>query len=209
MQPMALNATNTAVTTVSAQIVGSSDIILYYNGLPGNQPANYGNTAYLWQSERIPYNIPPLQQQAILTDTQSGSVGIGNLQLQRVPYIIGYAVGPETANICSWVSIAADRTSSTFETSLEVIDVTSQLVAVRYATPDGNQPALSGQSISLWMGPYASYTQPPRASVQVANNPAKGTLVLQAMIMVGTTYTVGYLMGQKPTTLAASCTFTT
>src|SRR5437660_7706562 len=110
MQPMAMSITKTAVTMVSARIVGSSDIILNYDCLTGNQPANYGNIAYLWQSEWIPYNMPPLQQQAIPSNTQSGSVNIGNLQLQRVPYIIGYAVGPKTANICSWVSIAADRT---------------------------------------------------------------------------------------------------
>jgi hypothetical protein len=38
---------------------------------------------------------------------------------------------------------------------------------------------------------------------------SQGSLALQAMIMRGMTYSVGYFMGQKPTTLAASCTFTT
>lgn len=206
---MAMGETKTAGITVSAEIIGSSDIILNYSGLPGNLPANYGNTAYLWQSEMIPYNMPPLQAQSIPSNTQAGSVDISNLQLRMVPYIIGYAVGPETGNICSWVSIAADGANSTFETSLQLVEVTPQLLAVRYVTPDGNQPALYGQSIGLWQGPYASYTQPPIASVSVLNNMSQGSLVLQAMIMVGMTYTVGYFMGQKPTTLAASCTFTT
>jgi hypothetical protein len=206
---MALSETKTAGTTVSAQIVGSSDIILNYSGLPGNLPAAYGNTAYLWQSKWIPYDYPPLQEQAIPTNTQAGSVDIGNLQLQRLPYIVGYAVGPETSSICSWVSIAADDTSSTFQTSLQLVEVTAQLVAVRYETPDGNQPALYAQSIGLWQGPYASYTQPPIASISVPTNMSQGSLVLRAPILTGTIYTLGYLMGQKPTTLAASCTFNT
>ncbi|HEV7600345.1 MAG TPA: hypothetical protein VGO49_08800 [Bradyrhizobium sp.] len=96
-----MNETKTAGITVNAKIVGSNDIILNYNSLNGNLPASYGNPAYLRQSEWIPYNMPPLRAQSIPSNTQAGSVDIGNLQIQRVPYIIGYAVGPEIANICS------------------------------------------------------------------------------------------------------------
>jgi hypothetical protein len=123
------------------------------------------------------------------------------------PYTIGYAVGPEVTNICSWVSIAPNGSTSTFQTSVQVVNVSRQMVVVQYETPAGNQPPVYRQWIGLWQGPEPSYTIPPIASVAVARNHSRGSIELQAMIVPGMTYSVGYFMGQPQTTLAASCTF--
>jgi hypothetical protein len=177
--------------------------------MPGNQPADYGNTAFLWgEPEIVPYGTPPLAAQPIPTNLENGVVDLGNLQLQERTYTVGYAVGPEVKNTCSWVSIAIDGTTSTFQTSVQVVYVAQQMVAVQYETPAGNQPPVYGQWIGLWEGPSASHTIPPVASVQIAGNFSRGTIELEALIIVGSTYSVGYFMGQKQTTLAASCTFT-
>jgi hypothetical protein len=111
--------------------VGSSIMILKHSCLLGNQPNSYGNTAFLWQAPFIPYGMPPLATQAIPGNVQNGSVAISNLQLQMVPYIVGYAVGPAVENICSSVSIAADGSTSAFQTSIKVVEVTAQMVAVQ------------------------------------------------------------------------------
>jgi hypothetical protein len=157
MHVMATNETATGGTTVSAQMLGNGAILLLtYSGMPGNHPAVYGNTAFLWQTMGlggIPYNTAPLQTQQIPTNTQAGDIAFKNLPVRKQPYIIGYSVGLEIANICSSVSIAADGATSAFQTSVHVLNVTSQMVSVAYNTPPGNLPVRAGQWIGLWQGP--------------------------------------------------------
>jgi hypothetical protein len=206
---MATNQT-TAGTTVSAEAVSANNILLKFAGMPGNQPASYSNTVFLWQEPQIiPYAMPPLASQVIPTNNENGEVVLANLQLQMQPYTVGYAVGPEVTNVCSWVSIAPDGATTTFQTSLQVVAVSLQMVVVQYETPAGCQPGVYGHWIGLWQGPSASHTIPPIASVQIGANNSQGNIALEVPnVLPGKTYSVGYFMGQKQTTLAASCTFT-
>jgi hypothetical protein len=209
MHIMATNET-AAGTTVSAQLLGNGDILLKYSGMPGNHPGAFGNMAFLWQFglKGIPYGTAPLQAQPIQNNTQAGEILFKTLPVQKQPYIIGYAVGLAVATVCSSVSIAADGTTSAFQTSVNVLNGTSQMVSVAYNTPPGNQPERSGQWIGLWQGPAPSYTTPPVASVQINSNNSAGSIALQATILAGATYSLGYFMAKGQTTLAASCTFT-
>ncbi|HEV7878565.1 hypothetical protein [Bradyrhizobium sp.] len=207
---MAVDQTTTAGTSVTAVAVTANNLLLEFVGMPGNQPASYDNTVFLWQEPQIiPYAMPPLASQAIPINAESGTVDIGNLELVMQPYTAGYAVGPEVTNVCSWVSIAPDGTvTTTFQTSLQLFSLSAQMVSVQYETPAGCQPRAYGHWIGFWEGPSASHIIPPIASVQIAANNSRGNITLEVPnLLSGKACSVGYFMGQKQTTLAASCTF--
>jgi hypothetical protein len=210
---LSLATSSSAGTTVSAFAVAGTDIILSYNTLSGNQPSTYSNTAFLWQNpSAIPYNQAPLASQAVPTNTQSGSMDFGGLQIQSVPYTIGYATGPNVTDICSWVSIpGSSGPNTTFQTSVWTTPQAIQpnAVLVYYDTPVGNQPQTSGQWIGIWQGTIPSYTVAPLAKVAVNNNNSTSQVALMVTLLRGTSYCLGYFMGAKQTTLAASFNFAT
>jgi len=210
---LSLATTASAGTTVNAFAVAGTDIILSYNTLSGNQPSTYANTAFLWQNPNaIPYNQAPLASQAVPTNTQSGSMDFGGLQIQSAAYTIGYATGPNVTNICSWVSIPASTgPNTTFQSSIWTTPdgVKPDVVLVYYDTPVGNQPQTSGQWIGIWQGTIPSYTIAPLAKVLITNNNSTSQVPLIVTLLRGTSYCLGYFMGTKQTTLAASYYFQT
>jgi hypothetical protein len=181
--------------------------------MPGNQPSTYGNTVFIWQNpDAIPYNQAPLNSQSVPTNTQYGSMNFGGLTVQTKSYIVGYAVGPNVANICSWVYIPmVGQPSETFQTSIAVPPngIFPDFVQVTYNTPVGNAPQTNNQWVGIWQGIAPSYTVPPLGQVTVGNNNATGQVSIAVPLLRGTTYCLGYFMGQKQTTLAASYNFST
>jgi hypothetical protein len=205
---MAMSETTTAGTTVGAEIAGSSDIILKYNGMRGNQPASYGNTAFLWQEPQIiPYSMPPMAAQPIPTNAENGAV------LLKQPAARDAAVHHRICRRARGYEHLFVGIDCPQWLDLDVPDFGSggqRLPANggRSIRNAGRKPApVYRQWIGLWQGPEPSYTIPPIASVAVASNHSRGSIELQAMIVPGMTYSVGYFMGQPQTTLAASCTF--
>jgi hypothetical protein len=209
---MSLVSTNSAGTTVTAPGVAPTIITLAYNTMAGNQPSTYANTVYIWQNDgAIPYNQTPLASKPVPTNTQSGSMNFDNLQVQTLAYIIGYATGNNVTNICSWVSIPAGipGTNSTFQTMITVPTITSDAIVVNYDTPVGNTPQTNGQWIGIWQGLAPYYNVPPLAKAAVTSNSANSQVSLPVQLLRGTSYAVGYFMGAKQTTLAASYNFST
>ncbi|MET3132786.1 hypothetical protein AAKU55_003066 [Oxalobacteraceae bacterium GrIS 1.11] len=210
---LSLVTTTSAGTTVNAPSVSATDILLTYTTLPGNQPSSYSNTVFIWQNpDGIPYNQTPQASQAVPTNTQNGSMDFDDLQVQNKAYTIGYATGPNVSNICSWVSIPAGMgPNTTFQTSLSVPPngIQPDVVLVAYDTPVGNQPQTAGQWIGIWQGSAPSYTVAPLAQVTVSNNNATSQIALEVTLLRGTSYCLGYFMGAKQTTLAASFNFST
>lgn len=207
-----VTATSTG-TSVTAPSVTPTDILLSYNTLPGNQPSTYSNTVFIWQNpDGIPYNQQPLDSQPVPTNTQSGSMDFPDLQVQAKAYTIGYATGPNVTNICSWVSIPAGMGApTTFQTSLSIPPegVQPDVVVVQYNTPQGNQPQANGQWIGIWQGTTPSFNVAPLALVKIGNNNATSQVGLSVTLLRGTSYCLGYFMGAKQTTLAASFSFST
>jgi hypothetical protein len=210
---LSLVSTNSTGTTVNAQAISGTDILLSYNTMPGNQPSSYSNTAFIWQaSGAIPYNQAPLSSQAVSTNTQNGSMDFSDLEVQAKAYVIGYAVGSNVANICSWVSIPPGTGSTTtYQSSVWTTPdgVLPDVVLVHYDTPVGNQPQTNSQWIGIWQGAAPSYTTPPLAQTPVGNNNATGQVGLAVTLLRGTTYSLAYFMGQKQTTMASSYVFST
>jgi hypothetical protein len=210
---LSLTSTSSVGTTVSAAAISGTDILLSYLTMPGNQPSTYANTAFIWQSDSsIPYNTAPLSSQSVPTNTQNGSMDFGGLAVQSKAYTIGYAVGPNVSNICSWVSIPAGTgPNTTFQSSVWTTPdgILPDIVLVHYDTPVGNQPQTNSQWIGIWQGSAPSYTTAPLAKVAINNNNATSQIGLPVTLLRSTTYCLGYFMGQKQTTLASSFVFST
>ncbi|MFC6296597.1 hypothetical protein GNF76_08245 [Pseudomonas sp. CCM 7893] len=200
-------------TTVDAPSVTGTDIIVVYNTMPGNQPSTCSNTVFLYQADAaIPYNQKPQASQAVPTNSQSGSMDFSGLQVQNKPYIIGYATGPDVTQICSWVLVPAGMgPNTTFQTSISVPPggIQPDVVLVSYDTPVGNQPQSAGQWLGIWQGSAPSYTVTPLSKVAIGNNNATSQIGLPVTLLRGTSYCIGYFMGPKQTTLAASFNFST
>lgn len=212
--PLSMVSTAGIGTTVTAPSVTGTQIQLAYNTMPGNQPSTYSNTVFIWQSgAAIPYNQKPLGSQPVPTNTQSGSMTFKDLQVQTKDYIIGYAVGSDPGNICAWVYIppVGGGDNQTFQTMLSVPagGIQPDTVLVTYSTPAGNTPQSNSQSIAIWQGTIASFTAAPLAQVSCSTNNSQDQIGLPVTLLRGTTYTLGYLMGKKQTTLAAAFTFST
>jgi hypothetical protein len=201
-------------TTVNATAISGTQILLSYNTMPGNQPSTYSNTAFIWQSgPTIPYNQKPAGSQPVPTNTQSGSMVFKDLQISTKDYIIGYAVGSDPGNICSWVYIppVGGGDNQTFQTSVSVPagGILPDVVLVMYQTPAGNQPQSNSQWVGIWQGSVASFTVAPLAQIACSTNNAVDQIGLPVTLLRSTTYTIGFMMGKKQTTLAAAFTFST
>ena len=202
-------------TTLSISTVTPTFIIGGYNTLSGNSPNTYGNTIFLWQNNNsIPYNLPPLLAQAVTGNSQSGSYTL-KAQLQNYAYILGYAVGPDPAQICATAFIPATGTQYLyFQTTLDVTPMPDGIL-VSYNTPTGNQPQTNLNWIGVWEGGAASYTVAPPTFVPVGSNNAVDQIPVPVTLLRGRTYTVAYFMGGYATptptltAMAATLTFST
>lgn len=205
-----LTAFSGAGTEISVIQVNATDILLSYNTLPGNQPSSNANTVFIWQnSASIPYSIAPLASQAVPGNSQSGSMVFGNLTIQTKGYIIGYAVGPNVSNICSWAFVPAQGDGiQTFQTSISVVP-SPDAVLVNFTTPDGNRPQANQHYVAIWQGSVVPYGVAPLAKANIGSDAAEGSQALPCTLMRKTTYTVGYFAGPKQSMLAATFTFTT
>lgn len=209
--PIAMGPTS-GVTVLNVTSVSGDSIAGTYNTLSGNQPNTYGNAVLLWQNNnQIPYNQAPLATIQIQGNTQSGSFEFPNLQVQLKSYILGFAVGPNVAQICSTAFIPASGTTfPKFQTSIDVQNISTDSAIVNYNTPIGNLPQTNKNWVALWRGAAASYTVAPTVTAQVTNDYSTGQVVINNFpFQRGTTYTVAYFMGSKQTMMAATYTFTT
>lgn len=212
LELFALSLPSANLTTVKVTAVRGDSIVGTYNTLPGNQPNTYGNALFLWQSNnQIPYNTTPLATFKIPGDEQDGSFVFPNLQIQLKSYILGYSVGPYIQQICSTAYIPASGTDfPTFQTNLDVTNISSDSAIVNYQTPDGYQPQTNENWIGLWKGSVAQYTVNPDLKIIISDNPSTGSAVINNFpFQRGETYTLAYFMGLKQTMMAAVYTFST
>jgi hypothetical protein len=207
---LSLSTAESAATSVRIAAISGDDVILTYSSLPGNDPSSYGNFVAVWEDAVIPYSKPPLQKISIKSNARRGSLVVGNLIPHTNEYIFGYAVGPEVADVCSYVYIDPTEPSQQFSASLLILVVTPDTVALRYSFPSDFDPAQNGASVALWRGATGSYTQPPIAQRAITDHASVGDVVMtDVQILSGATYTAGLLASPKPTSLAAWVTFTT
>lgn len=197
-----------------------------YNTMPGNQPADYGNTLFLWQSAEntIPWASKPQKSQSISTNTQTGSAVFNDLNVTTNAYIIGYAVGPDKTQICASVYVPAIGGSAAEIKEALAVAVAqgnqdcvsvqafpgSTSVQVNYHTLDSYEPAANKNWVGIWeRGTVPLSGAEPIMKVGItSNSPTGSTGFNNIPLLRGHTYAVGYFMGEKQSMLAASYTFT-
>jgi hypothetical protein len=202
-----------AVTVCSAAIAASSGttVDVGYAGLPGNQPASYGNFVALWRGSVVPWTAPPVARVSVPTDTEVGTVVLVGVSIGRIPYTVAYTVGPEVDDACATALLAADGSTTVVDAvSLQLVSLDATSLTLRYHTLSGYLPAKAGNWIGLWRGHASPYNAlPPLARVQVAANVTDDQVVIDGVTLAAeNAYTVVYFMDEALTTAAALLIFT-
>jgi len=216
---------NQTVITLDGSPTGTT-IPVAYDTMPGNQPAEFGNTLFLWQAGNdIPWEQEPLKAQSVSSNTQDGSDVFFDLQVTTRSYIVGYAVGPEKTQVCASVFIPAvgegdhKLLRSRIEAAVAAGNQNSVIVAahagtssvqVQYTTLSGYAPADNKNWVGIWeRGTVPLIGASPLATTNITSNSPTGSVGINNIpLLRGHTYSVGYFMGQAQTMLAASYTFT-
>jgi hypothetical protein len=202
--------------------VAGNQVTYDFATLPGNQPEQYQNTVFLWQTsaQAVPINTPPSSPPQQAATNQPDGSGIFNGLLSSEPYLLAYAVGGSVQNIACTIAIPAsgsgELTSS--QPSVEVTNVGSTSVTIQYSVPEGMQPQANGDWFGIWQGSESLlYSVPPIQFAAVGSNQFSGSygMNLTSALPRGSTFSIGYFKGgyaasnPAQTTLACSTTFST
>jgi hypothetical protein len=195
-----------------------TQIVFQYATPPGNQPATYGNTVFLWQTSGavVPIGVTPLASARIAGNQPNGS-GVVNARLMALPYLLAYATGPRVENVCAVVLIPVSGPTQGQAPAITVEAFGATWLTYGYSLPAGTQPASDGHWVGIWRGQASGlYSVPPLAFVPVAQDMSTGQGVIDGLaLLVGSQYTLGYFAGgydataPSQTALACSYTFTT
>ncbi|QHS63651.1 hypothetical protein [Chitinophaga agri] len=188
--------------TCSIQVVnvGTNTITVRYEGLPGNQPKDYGNFVAVWESTTIPWNVVPVRIAPVPQNSESGDFVIGGLTITANAYIVGYGVGPAITDICTCafispiVSLAATKPVTVSMTLLHV-DINS--LSVQYFTLPGYLPGYYRNWIGIWEGYASPYNAvQPIGFTNITSNANQGAVGIDHLTLYpGTVYTLVYFMG--------------
>jgi hypothetical protein len=203
--------------TVQPPLSGDGFIAKYVT-FPHNLPSTYSNRVFVWDAEgaTVPWNQPPNGDAAVPTDSLTGDVPV-EMAIQRRGYIIGYAVAPTPAAVCSTVFIPAagqsnPETWSYRQLSISVPAVGIDTIQVSYKGLPTYDPAATGNWIGIWRGSEVRYSGDPLKAAPITRPEADGTLFLGELdLKIGNDYSVGYFMwpckqGGR-TSLSAMATF--
>jgi hypothetical protein len=214
-------AVDQALTTTRFWIppdgIARSGITYCYETMPGNRPATYGDTVFLWATseQRIPVEQPPLATQRAPNNEPGGCGTFDGLNPMNDSYLLGFGVGPEVRNVCATILVPAQTVGGAPTICLPGVQVTmwgSSGVGFQFHMPPGSQPEANGDWAGLWegQGPSVLYDVPPNWVTRIVGNAHSGTAFVEGTIVRGKEYTLGYFKGgyQTPhpsqTTLACA-----
>jgi hypothetical protein len=209
-------ATNFKVTEVTG------DSIQYrYHGMTGNDPTEYGNVVFLWQTSKqvIPRGEAPLASNPVTGASPDGSDVFKGISVGTEPYLVAYAVGRDIDNICAtvWVPAAsAEQSNKPMEPKVSIRDLGSTSFTFEYVMPPGCVPLEDGDWVGLWQGQSEAvlYSMEPWQAHQMEKDEPQGSDSFDGVVLErGQSYTVGYFKGAlgpkgpQQSTLACSVTF--
>ncbi|WP_146347294.1 hypothetical protein [Falsiphaeobacter marinintestinus] len=190
--------------------ISANAINLDFHTPGGNNPNDNGNMVFLWQSTPGgQWQMDALKQQAIPTNTPSGSVAFDGLSIGVSEYLVGYSVGPTTpsagwsnyANVVATATIPAagnveEAKAGSYVTNPSIavtsIGATSLIAAINL--PTGYNPVGSGTYAAIWEGGSAFYgpAMPPKWVAPSSSASANGTTIAFNNILPtrGTLYTI-------------------
>ncbi|HMJ78927.1 MAG TPA: hypothetical protein VK507_23280 [Iamia sp.] len=206
--------------TIPAGGITATSVQVDYSTLSGNRPRTYGNSVAVYQAgPDLPSNGAPLMVQPAPDDAEAGSLTFTDLQIRSTSYLVAYAVGNDAgtafsaANVCAttFIPAGADATGDHVDAapSISITAVASDSIVVAYAMPPGQLPQTNGHRLCIWQSASPSYSGRPLAVQQITSDRSTGYQVCQLMLFRGTTYTIAYVAGPRPTDIACSTSFTT
>jgi hypothetical protein len=207
---------NNQITELKASIVNAESIELSYSTLPGNRPKLYGNWLGIWQGAMIHRGQEPVWRFPMENDERAGRQILGDLQLQRKPYILGYANSESQGSLSATVQFVPGQTAEgtygiSFSTTLSLAAYNAHGLVVNYSTPQGNVPVENDNWIGLWDGDLASFSTDnliKRVKVTQRSN-RSSQAITDVILAYKSTYTVAYGNSKEDTAIAASITFET
>jgi len=206
----------TQSTSLNAAIINAESIEVTFQNLPIKQPQKNGNWIGIWQGSTISYLQKPLWKFPIESNDPNGQQILGNLSLQRKPYVLGYALNKEPESICASVQFSPEKTpvgspGIPFSNVISLAAYSANSLIINYQTPPGNIPSQYRNWIGLWPGEATALSE----NTLLMRTPITQQSNIASQAMTGITlayksiYTVGYASGEKLTDLSTTLTFKT
>lgn len=212
-----------AATSVGISLIGvptAQGVIVNYVTDTANQPKANANHIYVWQTtaNTVPWNKSPDGDTPVQSDS-STSTQMVTFDFEDKGYIIGYAPAPAPLAVCATIFIPQgkqdDPSAWQYDTvTAGVVAVATNIIQVKYHTLDQYAPATNKNWAALFLGGHANYNGSILKKAPIPTDSPDGYLVVQGVkLLIGTTYTIGYLMVDESgtngrTSIAASSTFT-
>ncbi len=195
-------------------------VLVQYTTFDNNKPKTNKNTIYVWEaaSDIIPWNgKDPIASQLVSKDQYIGTEEVEFDYQPDIGYIVGYATANDPMTICASLFIPPNgaEEKSKHLTLFSDVKYSSDYVRVRYQTLESYQPNANGNWVGLWKGSHVDMygnVKPPLTVVPYNNETGSVTIKDGVKIVIGTQYTVGYMMAPweaGKTSLASSVTFST
>lgn len=195
---VALATPNLQTCSLIIENYTADTVSLKYNTLNGNQPYTYLNSVMIWEAAVIPWGVPPIAQERIPQNGQSGTFVMSGFTISSNQYIIGYAVGENETEICTTAQISAGglRAPAT-SVYISIAGIGTNSFTVNYYTLYGYLPKAYGNWIGLWEGYASPYNAPkPLAKAKVRSNANQGTVTFEdVQLNPDSVYTLVYFMG--------------
>jgi hypothetical protein len=194
-------------------------VIVYFTGIPGNRPQDFGNSVALWDNwYPDPEFHKPLKVTLIGSNLQPAGVRIENETFQENDYLVTYQVAAAMTSMCASLRISA-RPAAMSEPSNSVIlrlsSVSASSVSVFYSTLGGYLPAKYRNWIGIWRGfPNPFRAGKPMGAVPIPDDSTEGSVTIGNISIESTrNYTLIYFMGggvsdQPGTNAGAMLSFT-
>lgn len=155
-----------SLTQFSVKIINSdaTEIDFHYKTLDGNQPNTYKNTVYLWKTEGWTVPSTTGEEYLITSDTAEDSQNL-SVKLDRVNYLIAYAVGPAVNAVVTTQRLEYQEDSKRYKIipppsdealSLKITNVNTTTVSYSFRTPAGMSAKTNGDWIGVWKGTTVS-----------------------------------------------------
>lgn len=164
-----------------------------------------------YQDQQIPYYQPidPVALEKVSCNTTNCSQAV-EASITEAPYTVGIGSSNSVKTISATLNFMPGiPVGVPFNSSLTVDAVGINSIVVSYEMPDGYRPSDSGAWVGIWEGDVVSTIQP-LGRVDVDSDQSSGTQAINGLIiLVGTTYTVGFASGPNLNDMISTTTFKT
>jgi len=193
-------------------------VSVHFKTVPGNHPEEFENTLTLWQGTVIDWKNPGKgNTQKVNNSDYEGTFIMKELNLSKKDYIVGYSTTGEVPGICASAIVKGGDIKMLAPTSvtLEIGTLEPGQLEISYATLRGNKPLTNGNWLGLWRGDVDPFEPgEPQETRLPPDDVNAGSVIFTTVLKSGSTYTVGYFMGDKEnktsnTTVAAVLRFDT